>query len=70
MADVLLKSDSHYSTLETVLKTYLNNEKLADFTLVAEGKSLQVHSIVLLALSNYFQVKQLKLLLFMSYKVY
>ena len=69
MADVLLKSDSHYSTLETVLKTYLINEKLADVTLVAEGKSIQVHSIVLLALSKYFQVKQLKLLLFMSYKV-
>ena len=57
MADVLLKSDSHYETLESVLKSYLNNEKLADITLVAEGKSIQVHSIVLFAFSEYFQVQ-------------
>ena len=60
MADVLLKSDSHCTTLECVLESYLNNEKLADVTLVAEGKSIQVHSIVLLALSKYFQVQLLK----------
>ena len=57
MADVLFKSDSHYETLESVLKSYLNNEKLADITLVAEGKSIQVHSIVLFAFSEYFQVQ-------------
>ena len=60
MADVLLKSDSHYKTLASVLESYINNEKLADVTLAAEGKSIQVHSIVLLALSKYFQVQLLK----------
>ena len=69
MKNVLLKLDSHHTTLESVLKSYLNNEKLADITLVAEGKSIQVHSIVLLALTKYFQVKQLKLLPLMLYKV-
>ena len=57
MAYVLLKSGSHYNTLASVLESYLNNENQADVTLVAEGKSIQVHSIVLLALSKYFQVQ-------------
>ena len=61
MADLLFTSDNHFTTLASVLQSYLSNEKLADVTLVAEGKTIQVHNIVLRALSTYFEVKYLSL---------
>ena len=56
MRDYNLTWDSHYSTLVSVMGSYLSNEKFVDVTLAAEGKFIHVHRLVLLTSSSYFEV--------------
>ncbi|CAG9760680.1 unnamed protein product [Ceutorhynchus assimilis] len=50
-----LRWNNHQSTLVAVFDTLLENEKLVDCTLAAEGKFLQAHKVVLSACSPYFE---------------
>ncbi|XP_065558906.1 protein tramtrack, beta isoform-like isoform X2 [Artemia franciscana] len=50
-----LKWNNHHITLVSVLDRLLSSETLVDATLVAEGKSIRVHRVVLAACSTYFQ---------------
>ncbi|XP_065558861.1 longitudinals lacking protein-like isoform X13 [Artemia franciscana] len=49
-----LKWNNHHMTLVSVLDRLLSSETLVDVTLVAEGKSIRVHRVVLAACSTYF----------------
>jgi len=50
-----LRWNNHHSTLVSVMDALLQKGTLVDVTLAAEGKSIQVHRLVLCACSNYFQ---------------
>ncbi|XP_032795868.1 protein tramtrack, beta isoform isoform X3 [Daphnia magna] len=50
-----LRWNNHHSTLVSVMDALLQKGSLVDVTLAAEGKSIQVHRLVLCACSNYFQ---------------
>ncbi|KAL1517269.1 hypothetical protein ABEB36_001055 [Hypothenemus hampei] len=50
-----LRWNNHQSTLVAVFDTLLENEKLVDCTLAAEGKYLNAHKVVLSACSPYFE---------------
>ncbi|XP_066155135.1 longitudinals lacking protein, isoforms F/I/K/T-like isoform X2 [Euwallacea fornicatus] len=50
-----LRWNNHQSTLVAVFDTLLENEKLVDCTLAAEGKFLNAHKVVLSACSPYFE---------------
>ena len=52
-----LRWNNHHSTLVSVMDALLQKGSLVDVTLAAEGKSIQVHRLVLCACSNYFQVR-------------
>ncbi|XP_065584106.1 longitudinals lacking protein, isoforms F/I/K/T-like isoform X2 [Artemia franciscana] len=49
-----LKWDMHHRTLISIFEELLVNETFVDVTLVAEGKSIRVHKVVLAACSAYF----------------
>ena len=51
-----LRWNNHHSTLVSVMDALLQKGTLVDVTLAAEGKSIEVHRLVLCACSNYFQV--------------
>jgi len=51
-----LRWNNHHSTLVSVMDALLQKGTLVDVTLAAEGKSIQVHRLVLCACSHYFQV--------------
>lgn len=50
-----LRWNNHQSTLISVFDSLLENEKLVDCTLAAEGKLLRAHKVVLSACSPYFE---------------
>jgi len=50
-----LRWNNHHSTLVSVMDALLQKGTLVDVTLAAEGKSIEVHRLVLCACSNYFQ---------------
>ena len=49
-----LRWNNHQSTLISVFDTLLENEKLVDCTLAAEGRIMKAHKVVLSACSPYF----------------
>lgn len=55
-----LRWNNHHSTLVSVMDSLLQKGALVDVTLAAEGKSIQVHRLVLFACSHYFQVRKKK----------
>lgn len=55
--EFFLKWNSHHNVIVAVLDTLLTNQKLCDVTLVAEGKRINVHRVVLFACSSYFEVR-------------
>ena len=61
MQEYCLRWNNHHSTLVSVMDALLQKGTLVDVTLAAEGKSIQVHRLVLCACSNYFQVIESRL---------
>ena len=57
LSDIYLKWDTHHDNLVTLMHSLLENKKLVDVTLAAEGKYINVHSLVLCAVSSYFEVR-------------
>ena len=53
---ICLKWNNHHNTLVTLLHSLLENKKLVDVTIAAEGKFINVHRLVLCASSPYFEV--------------
>ncbi|XP_046982037.1 protein tramtrack, beta isoform-like isoform X5 [Schistocerca americana] len=53
--NVHLKWNKHQATLVSIFDTLLDNEKLTDCTISAEGQYLRVHKIILSACSPYFE---------------
>lgn len=52
-----LRWNNHQSTLISVFDTLLENEKLVDCTLAADGQYLKAHKVVLSACSPYLEVR-------------
>ena len=51
-----LRWNNHHNTLVSVLQSLYHSGSFVDVTLASEGKSIQVHRLVLCACSPYFQV--------------
>jgi hypothetical protein len=51
-----LRWNNHHGTLIDVLQSLYQEQSFVDCTLAADGKSIQVHRLVLCAVSPYFQV--------------
>ena len=51
-----LRWNNHHRTLIDVLQSLYQEQSFVDVTLAAEGKSVQVHRLVLCSVSPYFQV--------------
>lgn len=51
-----LRWNNHHPNFISVFTSLLHNEQLVDVTLIAEGRQLQAHKVVLSACSSYFQV--------------
>jgi len=56
LSDIYLKWHTHHDNLVTLMHSLLENKKLVDVTLAAEGKYINVHNLVLCAASSYLEV--------------
>lgn len=56
VTDYFLRWKSHHNALVSVLDTLMTTEKYVDVTLAAEGRFINVHRLVMIASSPYFEV--------------
>ncbi|KAK9874366.1 hypothetical protein WA026_002716 [Henosepilachna vigintioctopunctata] len=52
--EVCLRWNSHHSNMQSAFSSLLSKEQYCDVTLVAEGKSLKCHKLILSSCSSYF----------------
>ncbi|KAL3271090.1 hypothetical protein HHI36_021587 [Cryptolaemus montrouzieri] len=54
LEEVCLRWNSHHSNMQTAFPSLLSKEQYCDVTLVADGKSLKCHKLILSSCSSYF----------------